>query len=138
MGTAVAVKRRLLPYDVIDMSLAKFSRIVLPIGPSEVLILHDNQFSIRSRPGKLKRPEFKTMAESEETQKSVDEFYASSLLPGISRFLDPSINLWKEWLDNLEQCRIPEEELKEVRRAWVQWKDKFSSLKERESITTCG
>ncbi|XP_024981943.1 putative tRNA pseudouridine synthase [Cynara cardunculus var. scolymus] len=126
VGAAVAVKRGLLPRDVIyPLSFSKLTRFVLPTAPPELLFLQWNRYALESQPNHTTRPEILTMVESEDILSNVENFYKSIMLPQFLEFLDPLKSPWKEWVEVLDaSTRIPDSQLDEVRNAWIEWKKK--------------
>lgn len=140
VGTAVAVKRGLLPQDIIKMSLSRFSRVVLPLAPSEVLILSGSEFYIPDKfncnvPSNVVagRFELSRLTGSTRIQGRANDFYSALLLPDIAKFLDPSKPPWKEWLENLDQCAIPDIEINKLRVAWTQCQENYIPRKQKVS-----
>lgn len=131
VGTAVAVKRALLAKDIIKISLSRYSRVVVPLAPSEVLVLSSNEFS-PSNTLPLKN-ELSRLTHSTGVQGRVNDFYSNVLLPEVAHFLDPSKPVWKVWLDYLNQCSIPDIEMNELRRAWTQWQENCISRLQKTS-----
>lgn len=131
VGTAVAVKHALLPKDIIKISLLRYSRIVLPLAPCEVLVLSSNEFS-PSNTSALNL-ELSRLTQSTGVQHRVNDFYSNVLLPEVAKFLDPSKPVWRIWLDYLDQCSIPYVEMNELRRAWTQWQENSISRQQKTS-----
>ena len=131
VGTAVAVKRALLPKDIIKISLSRYSRVVVPLAPSEVLVLSSNKFS-PSNTLALKN-ELSRLTHSTGVQARVNGFYSNVLQPKVAHFLDPSKPVWKVWLDYLNQFSIPDIEMNELRRAWTQWQENCISRLQKSS-----
>ncbi|KAK4752943.1 hypothetical protein SAY87_021741 [Trapa incisa] len=129
VGTAIAVKCDIFPRDVLTLSLAKHSRIVLPLAPSEVLVLRGNNYRLGKRHGEVTRPEMVAQIESEVILGNVEKFYESTVLPEIARFLDPLRSPWKGWTEKLELSRIPEPQLDEVRNALRVWEENLAIRK---------
>jgi len=128
LGTAVAVKREIFPRDLIMLSLSKFSRIILPLAPTEVLISRGNDFPLIQNSGEGKRPEMERMVESEEFSML---WMSSILMYATSSFkiLGPRRPLWKEWVENLHKYTSVHAQLDEVRNAWKVWKENFQISK---------
>lgn len=71
-----------------------------------------------------------TLLESDDIIKAVDDFYYSTMLPQLSKFLDPSKSPWSDWVEILDaNTSIADSQLEGVRVAWKLWKEQYDSRK---------
>ncbi|CAM6104848.1 unnamed protein product [Calypogeia fissa] len=137
VATAVAVARGLLPFDIIPLSLCRHARIVLPIAPSEGLVLaknafypfrqfvapaHERQF-LESDVGVSRLKELPRLELTKRMSEKVDLFWRDVLLPVLAAQLDGSLPVWSVWLENLFSGTISESEIDRVRRSYTNWRE---------------
>ncbi|CAM6128851.1 unnamed protein product [Calypogeia fissa] len=137
VATAVAVARGLLPFDIIPLSLCRHARIVLPIAPSEGLVLaknafypfrqfvapaHERQF-LESDVGVSRLKELPRLELTKRMSEKVDLFWRDVLLPVLAAQLDGSLPVWSVWLEKLFSGTISESEIDRVRRSYTNWRE---------------
>jgi len=146
IGTAIAVFHDLLPRDIIPVSLARHSRIVLPLAPPDGLILASNDFMpFRLPPIYQKKSDIEakippvlrtqqTHPKLEMSSKILDrvkEFGENVLMPDILPLISAMTPNWSTWMMNLERnVKIPEAEMAEVRAAWTEWREQSVRLRQ--------
>lgn len=146
IGTAIAAFHELLPRDIIPVSLARHSRIVLPLAPPDGLILVRNEFMpFRLPPIYQKKidieadtpPVLRTQAKHPKLEMSgkilhkVEEFSEIVLMPDILPLISAKAPNWIAWMMNLERnVKIPEAEMAEVRAAWTEWREQSGRLRQ--------
>jgi tRNA pseudouridine38-40 synthase len=149
IGTAIAVFHELLPGDIIPVSLARHSRIVLPLAPPDGLILSRNEFMpFRLPPIYQKKsdieaqtpPVLRTQQKLPKLEMSsgilnkVEEFCENVLMPDIAPLISAKTPTWSAWMTNLERnVKIPEAEMAEVRAAWTEWREQSVRLRQIRS-----
>lgn len=130
MGTSVAVLWGVLPRDLIPLTLARHSRIVLPLAPSEGLVLVDNQFHnfklpssyARSASTTLKADGEPRLEPSDRVKNEMRSFSKNVLLPSVTPLLDHAGAVWATWVENVTtQAQIPDVEIKAVQEAFGRW-----------------
>lgn len=146
IGTAIAVFHELLPRDIIPISLARHSRIVLPLAPPDGLILARNEFMpFRLPPIHQKKsdieakipPVLRTQEKHPKLEMSskvlhkVEEFCENVLMPDIFPLISSKTPNWIAWMMNLERnVKIPEAEMAGVRAAWTEWREQSVRIRQ--------
>jgi len=144
IGTAVAVFMDLLPPDTIPISLARHARVVLPLAPSDGLILASNSFTPFRIPSfhlksnsasgsaqQSKRQDLPRLEMSKAIADRVDSFNQEVLMPEIGPLVSEAAPTWSAWIENLERnAKIPESEFAQVRAAWVEWREHTVRLRQ--------
>jgi tRNA pseudouridine38-40 synthase len=149
IGTAIAVFHELLPRDIIPISLARHSRIVLPLAPPDGLILARNEFMpFRLPPIHQKKsdiearipPVLRTQEKHPKLEMSskvlhkVEEFCENVLMPDIFPLISSKTPNWSAWMMNLERnVKIPEAEMAGVRAAWTEWREQSVRIRQRRN-----
>ncbi|KAL3682284.1 hypothetical protein R1sor_000306 [Riccia sorocarpa] len=138
VATAVGVARGLLPDDIIMLALCRHTRVILPLAPSEGLLLARNSFHPyrqltapprerefrESEVGVDRLKELPRLHMPKRVEENVDLFWRDVLLPRMAPLLDESLPHWTFWLSCLEsQGFISEAEISDVRTKWANWRE---------------
>jgi tRNA pseudouridine38-40 synthase len=146
IGTAIAVFHGLLPRDVIPISLARHSRIVLPLAPPDGLILASNDFipfrvppihqtkaDIEAKKPRVvqNRENLPRLEMAEAIQQRVRNFCQDILMPEVVPLVSEKTPNWSTWMINLEKnVKIPESEMAYVRASWTEWREQNVRLRQ--------
>jgi tRNA pseudouridine38-40 synthase len=136
VATAVGVSRGVLPQDIIPISLCRHARVVLPLAPSEGLVLAKNSFYpyrqlaapaherefLESEVGLARLRELPKLEISRQMMERVDSFWSNVVLPKLAPQLDGSLPLWSDWLGHLWQGAMRDHEIDEVRDKYNTWR----------------
>lgn len=142
VATAVGVSRGVLPSDIIPLSLCRHARVVLPLAPSEGLVLAGNSFYpfrqlvapsherkfLESDVGVERLKELPKLEITKRLSEQVDAFWRDVLLPDLAPQLNGSLPVWSVWLENLSKGAISESEIETVRTSYSNWREE-SQLK---------
>ncbi|XP_024544209.1 putative tRNA pseudouridine synthase [Selaginella moellendorffii] len=116
IGTAVAVTRKLLPPDIIQMSLCRHSRIVLPIAPCEGLTLASSKFCSQHSTSHA------INLSSLGCQRR-EAFWKDHVFLEIVKAMKSERDPWNKWCEAMDSyCYLPEPDVSSLRDAWLDWK----------------
>eukprot|EP00850_Spirogloea_muscicola_P010817 SM000065S20166 [mRNA] locus=s65:85997:89065:+ [translate_table: standard] len=153
MGTAIATLRGVLSPDILPVSLARHSRIPLPLAPAEGLVLTGSTFfPLRQQaPTQIASNDTVSVSLSAEcdwgqalvklsprAQEEADTFLAANVLTAMAAPLTVDKAPWKVWLERLhDKPWLSAEDVKSLVAAFTSWQVAVQSRKDGQANLKC-